>query len=791
MYANETGGTYKDNLCWLDMSYTNSAGQKVPITTEYQQVGATQTTCSSEWSWWNGYVYTCTTTMAFASVLGAEYGSLEISRTGSSSTNEQTARSSSVTAAQNVRAATLQASNGLYYGSVTGFPISVALSEGAYTFNAKIDIFAPAATPAQEVRGYGFPTWSGAFLGNNSFYVVPPAIRSSVYPALYQGPSSAGGGTTTVTLRDIQVLNGTTPFAGYSVVVADAESTDEGETLTWSQSGGQGFRWLPNDPAAYATATGNARRTAAVGNACSGTNASNWPASLVASNPVTCSATGSSTKTGTAMLQALPPANGSSFSVTQAMKGNGLQAVAFGLLTSRASVTVNVADRILGVNGAATAGTFDATVSTSGNSAVVATAQTGEAALTATRSLELPVTAGGAQLRFASSTTAPFASSYVVAWACSKTGGGAATTWPAGGGTSATPPSANDPWFVLQPSAFINCTVTYTPPYLTLVKSVDNGETGATNVPADFTLTAQRAGLSSTSVGGAAAVKKPVAVGTYDLTESGPTNGGWPYGYDWRALTCVAASGAAPTVTTTKDAQTTAITAATVAIAAGRSVTCTYGNVALVPKLVIGKSVDPASGTLVDPGQVVTYTLTFDNRSGTSAAPVNHVDHLRDVLDDSVLNTSSIRYGTSATAPPGSMTPAGVTATVAGVSTTAPTLTLVGSVPRAQIRVISFTVTVKANATDAAARSAAAAPLRGFVLQNYLTAVGAQPPSTCAAPPVTAPATCTINEIRATTIVLPLTGGSGWVAPALVGGIVVLVALAAALFVRRRRSTRP
>lgn len=785
VYANETRGTYKDNLCWLDMSYIDASGQTVPVTTEYRQVGATDTQCATSGSG-NTRRYTCTTTMTYASVMGTEYGSVLFARTGAQSQSEATARANSVAAAEAARDTALRASSGLFYGNIAGFPLSVPLSDGSYTFNAKMDIAAPSASPAQEVRGYGFPTWSGAFLGNNSFYVVPPAIRSSVYPALYQGPSSAAAGTTTVTLRDIQVLRDGAPFAGYSVVVADAESTDVGETLTWSQTGGQGFRWLPNDPTAYAAATSNAaRRTAAVGNACSDTNASNWPASLVATNPITCAASDSPAKTGTAMLQALPPANGSTFTVTQAMKGNGLQAIAFGLLTSRASVTVSVADRILGSTGAATAGTFNATVGTTG---VTAAAQTGEVALTATRSLELPVTSGGAQLTFATSTTAPFASSYSVAWSCTKTGTGATSSWPTGGGTSATPPGATDSWFVLQPSAFISCTVTYTPPYLTLVKSVDNGTTGATNGPGDFTLSATSPGLSVFSTGGAAATKRPVAIGTYSLSEAGPTVATWPAGYDWRTLMCAAATGAVPTVTTTRDAATTAITAATVNVQSSRTVTCTYGNVALAPRLVLGKAVDPASGTLVDPGQVVTYTLTFDNRTGTAAAPINHVDHLRDVLDDAVLNASSIRYGTSATAPPSSTTASGVTATASGIGTTSPTLSLAGSVPRAEIRTVSFTVTVKENKTDAAARGAAAAPLRGFVLQNYMTASGAQPPTSCVTPPAGSAPTCTINEVRASPMVLPLTGGSGWVGPAIAGGIVLLLVIGGALWMRRRRA---
>ncbi len=775
VYANATSGEYKDTLCWIDFSYTNADGQRVAITTEYRQDGSTSTTCSGSTS-----NRRCTSTMTYASVLGSAYGSNTTTGT-STGGNTATATAAATAAALANMQAALYVDGGVYYGNVQNYPVSVPLSDGAYTFTAKLSMSA-ARSSAQEVRGYKFPTYSAAYLGNE-LYVVPAGIRELVRPAIYQGPSSANSGTTTVVLSDIQVLQGGAPFSGYSVVVADAESTDDGESIVWSQSGGQGFRWLPNNPAAFAAATTNPeRKTAAVGNACPATSATMWAALASPTAGVTCSASVSSTKSGTAMLQALPPTNGSAFSVTQQMKGSGLQGVAFGVLTSRASVTVKVDSRILTSAGAPSAGSFTASITGSG---LTRTADTGATALTANRTLELPVSSTGAQLSFATSTSAPNASSYTVAWSCTKTGGGTTTQWPSNG--SATPPAANDSFFLLQPSAFIDCTVTYTPPYLTLVKTVDNGTTGATNTADQFTLSAAASGLSAASVPGSPATKLAVAVGTYALSEAGPTTSPWQYGYDWTALSCAAASGAAPAVTRTTNAATGALTAATVAVGKASSVTCTYTNTALAPRLSIAKSADPASGTTVDPGQVVTYTLTFDNSAGTAAAPISHVDHLRDVLDDAVLNASSIRYGTGAT-PPSSTAPSGVTATPTGISTATPSIVLNGSVPRGQIRTVSFSVTVKATATDAAARRAETAPLAGYVLRNYLTAAGVTPPATCVAP-TTGAATCTEHNVRMPSIVLPLAGGSGWAGPALAGGALILLAMAAAWRWRRRASS--
>lgn len=467
VYANASGGQYADALCWLDLSYIDSAGQKAPITTQWVQTAgptttaitaaefATEAICPSAYrvSSGNGSDRpNRRTTITFESVLGATYGSATFVGCARAS-SAQTAADNSVTQATNAVSATLYVTGGTYYGGVTNYPLSVSLSGGAYTFTANLSITAPVASSGRAVRAVKFPSWSGAYLGN-SIYEVPAAIRNTVYPALYQ---AAGAAMTTATLSDIQITRAGVAFAGYSIVVADAESTDNGESIRWTQSGGQGFRWLPNDPTAFsaATTTSNAaRKTAAVGNACAGTNANQWPSFTPPSaSDITCSAGTNqpSPKTGTAMLQALPPANGAGFSVTQEMTGRGLQAVAFGVLMARASVTVNVADRVVDATGAATVGAFDASMTHPGGTV---TAQTGATGLAATQQLELPVNAAGMQLNFATTTAAPSASSYTIGWVCTKTGSGGSSRWPTSG-SSATAPPTNDTWFLLQAGQFI------------------------------------------------------------------------------------------------------------------------------------------------------------------------------------------------------------------------------------------------------------------------------------------------------------------------------------------------
>ena len=77
------------------------------------------------------------------------------------------------------------------------------------------------------------------------------------------------------------------------------------------------------------------------------------------------------------------------------------------------------------------------------------------------------------------------------------------------------------------------CTITNTAidPTLTLIKVVDNGVSGGTAVPADWTLTALNGGSTISGPGGDPAVIGATAIaGTYALSEAGPA------GYEASAL---------------------------------------------------------------------------------------------------------------------------------------------------------------------------------------------------------------------------------------------------------------
>ena len=165
----------------------------------------------------------------------------------------------------------------------------------------------PYVTPHQ------LPTWSGAFLGNSSSSGVPFYTGIGGYPALYQ---TFNGQTTTVTMRNITVVNAAgAPATGWQVVGVDAESTDGGESITWTSN--VPLTLLPDSP------------SSPLGNACLGNSTSN----PLQPNPNTiqCIGSGSGAKTGTAIVSATTP---STFTTT--MVGAGLEAMSFGLLLSGA-----------------------------------------------------------------------------------------------------------------------------------------------------------------------------------------------------------------------------------------------------------------------------------------------------------------------------------------------------------------------------------------------------------------------------------------------------------------------
>jgi uncharacterized repeat protein (TIGR01451 family)/fimbrial isopeptide formation D2 family protein len=170
-------------------------------------------------------------------------------------------------------------------------------------------------------------------------------------------------------------------------------------------------------------------------------------------------------------------------------------------------------------------------------------------------------------------------------------------------------------------AATVSCTVTNDAdlPHLTLQKIVDNGTTGGTADATDWTLTAD----GPTTVTGTgtkpgdptnpAITNVGVKVGSYDLTETGT-----PVGYtagDWQ---CTGGE----------------LDGSTLTVSEGDNVSCTITNTAQPATWTVSKSSDPASGTTVKPGDVITYTLTATHTGGILPPSLTLHDDLSNVLNN-------------------------------------------------------------------------------------------------------------------------------------------------------------
>lgn len=193
---------------------------------------------------------------------------------------------------------------------------------------------------------------------------------------------------------------------------------------------------------------------------------------------------------------------------------------------------------------------------------------------------------------------------------------------------------------------------------------------------------------------------------TYELRETSTRPGGLAdYTTTWR---CVNAD------TGTTHSTGTGSTIRIASFPASTRLTCRFVNTPVDRPIVVSKSADPASGTAVSPGQLVRYTLSFDNTAGRRAAPVDHTDVLTGVLDDATLVPDSL----TAQEP--------LTAALDGDR-----LRIGGSLPAGETRTVTYQVRVKD-----------AADLGDRVLRNLLV------PGNPTDPPCTPATSCTENPVE-------------------------------------------
>ena len=302
-----------------------------------------------------------------------------------------------------------------------GQAMTVALP-GGYTVSFTVNTSPVAgAPPFSPVKATAFPTWSGAYIGNKAYTGTPGK------PALYMTTS---GGTTQITLSNITVVDSAgVKVTGYGLVVADAESSDNGEYLKFGSNVALNQLQIPGDTPLCAGGLSGLGTTAVN---CMGSNSTGG-------NALAVTATAPST-------------------VTATMHGSGLQAEAFAVVTSKLELTKSVAGRINPTD------SFNLSIQASnGTTLGSATTGTSKSADTGQVTVLSGAGAGFTMTESATPGTPTLLSNYTPTWSCTDNGAPLSVSPTGAGSTVSVSPAVGD---------FILCTVTNTAKAvgLTLVK---------------------------------------------------------------------------------------------------------------------------------------------------------------------------------------------------------------------------------------------------------------------------------------------------------------------------------
>jgi uncharacterized repeat protein (TIGR01451 family) len=495
---------------------------------------------------------------------------------------------------------------------MSGYDAAVATSPGGQLMTVDLlsgyKLTFTLSVTGSTVQPAALPTYSAAFLGQGGYTGLTGD------PALYQTES----GTTTATETNITL---TDPHGNvvtdYSLVGADAESTDAGESIGWT------------------SAPGPLTSLAPLGNACSGGFTG------VGTTSVTCtgSAAVNGIKTGSAIVASTAPTT-----FTQTMHGTGLQAFGFGVLVAGVELSKTVVNGFSGDSFGITAEDGSGTVIGSANTAGGTSASTGIIGLITSSSAE--------HFRLSETATSGTLADYDGSWTCTRNGAPDPSLPSGNAGASNT--------VTLGVGDLVACTVTNTakPVSLLLVKHagtpndvnddglVDAGDT----IPYTFVVTntgriaVDGVGVKDPKVGpvscpAAANLLAPgdqvICTATYTITKADVSNGS----VDNTATASGSVAGTASTTVTSPPSSTTTPTTAA------------------APALTLIKTVSPTSVTAA--GQRVVYSFLVTNTgnvpvtgisvdevsfSGTGAAPIATCPSAAETLAPGASVTCSAPY---------------------------------------------------------------------------------------------------------------------------------------------------
>lgn len=480
--------------------------------------------------------------------------------------------------------------------SASGQAMSYTLPDGTtMTFRLKIAGVGVATVAA--------PSWSGAAVGNTAFTGI--AGR----PVLYQ----TAGGTVTATISNIVLTPpaGASAIASYMFVAADAESSNQGESIVFQTNGG-GWTLLdqagPISGAIYPTTSGTGTSTFTI--------------------------TGAAGTVGAQIVGSATPTT-----VTTTLVGGGLQGAMFAVRF--ASIRLNL--QIAGARAAAAdqfkfdiAATSSGTVLATGTSSGTALGPFTAASLSSTSALGLTLTQA-----MASGSTNPL-TSYQSRLTCTNAVA-SSTVLP----SNLTTTAYN--FGTLQFGDIVSCVFTNTPfPHLRLTKALGSGGRQFNTDQFALAVTQGATTVASTTTTGTGTTLTAASTAPFLATP------GLVYSFSESAAgtTVMAQYTAALACTNANTGSTTPLPTApggSVTPAMGDVIACTITNTrkAANALLTIAKDAavvsDPVNGTTnpkAIPGAVVRYSFTVAN-SGNLAADANSV-----LLIDSL--PSQMRIGTAA-----------------------------------------------------------------------------------------------------------------------------------------------
>jgi uncharacterized repeat protein (TIGR01451 family)/LPXTG-motif cell wall-anchored protein len=457
---------------------------------------------------------------------------------------------------------------------------------GGYSLAFTLNVSGSAAHPV------AYPTYSGSFLGNNGNYT---GVTGE--PALYQ--SSAG--STTAALNNIAVTDANgNAVTGFGLVGADAETTDSGESITW-------------------TASSPLASLANIGNDCAG--------GFTGANTTTVTCTGGSgggTKTGTVIVSAESPT-----SLTQTMVGSGLQGISLGVVVSNIQLTTAFSGRI------STGDNLQGTIAGASGS-ILGSGSTGSTSLSgATGPTTVLAGASGENYVLSESTISGDLSNYTQSWSCTRNGTTDPTLPTGAGGTTAT--------LNVAVGDAVDCTVTNTPKpvSIALVKhaqaSIDVNSDGLTDagdlIPYTFTVTnTGQLPVTAVTISDSKVGEVDCPPGALAPSASEDCTAASDY-----AITLAEQSAGAVDNTATATATVQDTTTSVTSPASTNSTPTTVPN----PEFTVSKAVSVPSAI---PGGVVTYTITVTNTGNVpyqASAPAAFSDDVSGVLDDATYNNDA------------------------------------------------------------------------------------------------------------------------------------------------------